>query len=318
MRISPLTSAHLPQAAALFVQSFQKQRRAVSVLPARMAKPQLVADLLADRAQARAGLAALEGERLLGYLAWYYAKDFRGTGRKGAYCPEWGHACAQADSAPIYQALYRAAATQWFAQGCQVHAITLLAHDRAAERDWFWNGFGLAVVDAARPLRPLDAPPNTDLHIRQAGPADARAFVDLDAEHRQHYTQAPVFMPRHPGFTAEDFHAHLSRPKNSIWLALDGETPAGFLRFEGYDFEGAAIVASGQTISINGAYMRPAYRRRGAGAAMLDAALRHYAGLGITCCSVDFESFNPEAANFWMKHFQPVCFSLLRVPETLP
>ena len=34
-----------------------------------------------------------------------------------------------------------------------MHAITLLAQDRAAERAWYWNGFGLTVVDAIRPIR---------------------------------------------------------------------------------------------------------------------------------------------------------------------
>ena len=47
-------------------------------------------------------------------------------------------------------------------------------------------------------------------------------------------------------------------------------------------------------------------------------ALRHYAGEGVTTCAVDFEAFNPEATAFWLRHFTPVCFSLMRVPEALP
>jgi hypothetical protein len=56
----------------------------------------------------------------------------------------------------VYQALYRAAAAQWSAAGCQVHAITLLAQDEEAKQAWFWQGFGLTVVDAVRPVRPLN------------------------------------------------------------------------------------------------------------------------------------------------------------------
>jgi hypothetical protein len=51
-------------------------------------------------------------------------------------------------------------------------------------------------------------------------------------------------------------------------------------------------------------------------AALLDAALRDYASQGFTCCAVNFESFNPEAVSFWMRYFEPVCLSVLRVPET--
>ena len=51
---------------------------------------------------------------------------------------------------------------------------------------------------------------------------------------------------------------------------------------------------------------------------MLDAALRYHAGLGKTCCAVDFEAFNPDATAFWLRHFQPVCLSLMRCPEVIP
>jgi hypothetical protein len=51
---------------------------------------------------------------------------------------------------------------------------------------------------------------------------------------------------------------------------------------------------------------------------MLDAALRDYAARDFRRCSVDFESFNPEAAAFWLRYFEPVCYSVLRVPERQP
>jgi hypothetical protein len=60
------------------------------------------------------------------------------------------------------------------------------------------------------------------------------------------------------------------------------------------------------------------YRGRKAAVALLDAALRDYADRGLTCCAVNFESFNPEAASFWMKYFDPVGLSVMRVPESSP
>ena len=56
--------------------------------------------------------------------------------------------------------------------------------------------------------------------------------------------------------------------------------------------------------------------RAGERAEDLDAALRDYADQGFTCCAVNFESFNPEAALFWPRYFDPVCYSLTRIPET--
>jgi hypothetical protein len=62
---------------------------------------------------------------------------------------------------------------------------------------------------------------------------------------------------------------------------------------------------------------RSASRGRGAGAAILDAPLGHYAAEGLTTCAVDYEGFNAEAAVFWPRWFTSVAYSLLRVPETL-
>ncbi|MCX5973471.1 MAG: hypothetical protein NTU59_02100 [Coprothermobacterota bacterium] len=50
--------------------------------------------------------------------------------------------------------------------------------------------------------------------------------------------------------------------------------------------------------------------------AMLNAVLRTYAQRGYARAALDFESFNPEAAVFWSRYFQPICFSLMRVPES--
>jgi GNAT superfamily N-acetyltransferase len=74
-------------------------------------------------------------------------------------------------------------------------------------------------------------------------------------------------------------------------------------------------VQSEKTIAITGAYTRPEYRGQRAAVSILDAAIQDYAAKGFERCSVDFESFNPEAAHFWMKYFQPVCLSLMRHPE---
>jgi ribosomal protein S18 acetylase RimI-like enzyme len=107
----------------------------------------------------------------------------------------------------------------------------------------------------------------------------------------------------------------LERPKNSVWLAEDHGKIAGFMRFEGYEFDGVASLEGDDGVIITGAYTRPAYRRQGAAVALLDAALRDYQSCRINYCAVTFESFNPEASSFWPRYFEPVCFSLLRVPE---
>lgn len=317
MEISAFHHDYVSEAAALFVQGYEKQRLKTPALPGLMADPGRVRSRLERLFATCPGVMAIDNDRLSGYMGWFLVDGFRGTNRKAAYVPEWGHACAAHAKARIYRAMYRAAAGQWAAANCRVHAISLLAHDGEAEKVWFWNGFGLTVVDAVRPMRPLDLPPVTDLQIRKATPDDAGALAELDAEHWRHYTQSPVFMAAHGARNAADQAAFLARPKNRVWLALDGDVLAGFLRYDGYDFDSVAIVESPEAVLVTGAYVRPAFRGRGAAAALLDSALRDYQALGFTSCAVNFESFNPEAVSFWAKYFEPVSFSLLRVPESL-
>lgn len=323
---TPLQSEHLPGAAALFIYNLKQQRLAVPILPAHMEDPKRVAGMLLSRISQEKGLAAWDGDRLAGYLTWFEIDDFRDTGRKAAYVPEWGHA-AGGDARRIHRALYRAAGEQWQAAGSQVHAITLLANDQAGCETWFWNGFGLGVVDAVRPMQEIaparakavapggDLLTGNGLNICQAHPEDASMLAELEVEHRRHYSLSPTFMaPRHVE-SPEEIGAFLSTSPNSMWLAMDGEHPVGFLRFASASEGAAAIVESDVTVAIVGAYVRAAYRGRGCAPALLNAAIRHYHQQGFTCCAVDFESFNPEAADFWMRYFTPVCFSLMRVPE---
>src|SRR6185369_15131341 len=96
------------------------------------------------------GVVALNGSKLVGYMGWYLVDHFRGTERKCAFCTEWGHGAIEEAKPEIYRAMYRVAAQYWSDSGCDAHGLTLLAHDRQAQEVWFWNGFGLTVVDAIR------------------------------------------------------------------------------------------------------------------------------------------------------------------------
>ncbi len=314
--VEPLDGGRVLDAAGLFVEEFRGLRRAVPVLSRELESIERVGEKLDG--MRRRSLAAFEDGRLVGYLAWWQIERFRGSGRRGAYIPEWGHGAAAGHRAAIYRALYRAASAEWAAAGCEVHAISLLAHDQEAREAWFWNGFGLAVVDGARTAVALDPEPRCNLSVRQARPEDAGVLSALDAEHVRHYASPPVFMTLPHPESAADFAAFMAQPKNSVWLAFDGAEPAGFMRFTGYDFDAVAVLVSDSAAFCNAAFVRPAYRGRGAGVGLLQAALRHYAGMGLRGLFTNFESFNPEAAGFWPRYFDLVCLSLMRVPETPP
>jgi GNAT superfamily N-acetyltransferase len=307
----PFTSLHAHEAAGLFVGSLDTLRSEVPAIPADLADVGAVAERLADMS----GVAAMEDGRLLGYLtAWFPIAGFRGTDRTGAYGPEWAHGAISDRRPAIDRALYRAASVSWAEAGCDVHAITLLADDAGAVETWFWSGFGMGTVDAVRAMVPLASTAPAGYVVRRAVMDDVPPLAVLDAEHARHYAAAPVFMVPPDMMDVAGWTAFLSRPGNTAWLAEDETGPFGFIRFD-REFGGADVVESTTGVFISGAYVRPAHRGRAAASSILDAALSHYGGEGLSFCAVDFEAFNPEATAFWLRHFAPVCYSLMRTPE---
>jgi ribosomal protein S18 acetylase RimI-like enzyme len=317
IEILPLQQEQLPAAAALWTAHFRELRRKVPSLPPAMEEEDCLVPRLGKLAQSGHGLAAWRGGELVGYLGWFVVEKFRAADRRAGYVPEWAHAVK--DSSPaITRALYREAAFRWAAEGCNTHAISLLAHDTRSLDTWVWNGFGLSVVDAIRSLDPLGAPVAAGFRLRPAGPADVDPLAALEAEHFRHYSAPPILMETRAPDDAPAFSQFLSKPDCGAWLAETGQEAVGYLRFESRSFGAAAIVRDPGTVAITGAYVRPAQRGNGVAAALLDAALRDFKDQGYQRCSVDFESFNPEAAQFWCRYFEPVSLSLIRVPEYIP
>jgi GNAT superfamily N-acetyltransferase len=321
MDIYPLKKKDIPAAAGLFIAGFKGLRQSFPMLPDGMEHPAVVSALIERLLAHSAGVAAYEDDHLLGYLGWWLVDGFRNSNRRAGYVPEWANAAVDDRKPAVYRALYRAAAEIWTKEGCNTHAITLLASDSQAIDTWFWNGFGLTVVDAVRgtgPLNPEDGtsqalPPEFTLH--KASLADAGVLAELEREHMQHYARSPIYMvPANPN-NEEEFNRFLVQPDNHAWLVFKDNEPAGYLRFEAKSNGAAEIVRGKGSTACTAAFLRPAYRGRGLTSALLESALVYFSSKNFHCCCVDFESFNPEAAAFWMRFFQPVCFSLVRVPE---
>jgi ribosomal protein S18 acetylase RimI-like enzyme len=313
--IQPFEKHYITEAASLFVRSYHRLREAVPALPERMLDPTCAESLLDRMLTRSSGAAAFDGSKLIGYLGWWIVDNFRDSPRRAGYVPEWGHATADENKPAVLRALYRAAAQRWHAEGCATHAVSFLADDLVERDTWFWSGFGLMVVDAVRPVTPIEAPRPDGYTLRRATPADAPALAELEAEHVVHYTQPPTLMYPFEGLDPDGYAAFVNNPANFAYLALQGDEPAGYLRFETEGHGSAEIVHGEGSAANTGAYVRSAHRGHGLAPALLAYALADFAALGFQRVSVDFESFNPEAAVFWPRYFTPVCFSVMRVPE---
>lgn len=313
---------HLPGAVAVFTSGLRALRRRVPALPVSFTGPQAARELLGGFLTPERALVALEGGQLVGYLGWAEYDTFRGVPRRAAASPEYGHGARRYRAVEIQRALYRAASARWWATGCGIYCVTDLAGNPGLERVWFESGFGMLVQDALRPLGPAAAlaglpmtSPTAGLVARRAAIADIPVLARLDAEHCRHYADPPVLMMPLTPQTEDDLARFLAHEPNSIWLAEIEGRAQGFLRFEP-ESHGAARISRGPgTISITGAFMRPAWRARGAATAMLAGAIADYTRRGFERMAVDYETINPEAMAFWPRYFKVVATSYLRVPE---
>ena len=315
--ITRFSPEHTDRAVTLFLTEFARLRSRVPAVPDTMAHPGTVTNRLDHLFSRCPGVVALRQGRPIGYLGWFTIDDFRHTGRRAAYCPAWGHATIQRDREQIYHLLHQAACEQWTNAGCQTHTITLLAHDKHAAQSFFFNAFGVTVIDAIRPIGTVNRVPDAGATIRKATLADLDTLATLESEHRRHYPRSPILMPGQD-LDPDTIRSGLADTVDSTWLAADDDRAIGFLRFEPSVKGASDIVASPTTAAISRAFVRPAHRCRGVATALLNTALSEYAQAGFTRCSVDFESFNPEARAFWLRSFTPVCLSVIRHPEATP
>jgi GNAT superfamily N-acetyltransferase len=243
-------------------------------------------------------------------------------GQHAVYSPEWANAAPLDESRSVYEALYTAWSAAWVSRGAVAHLVSLLAADRDMLPAWQWLGFGMLVLDGLRDLSPLPVPPSPHLQIRQVLPHAQGAFSEsdlallarFDRALLDHLLAAPCFWP-HEVEEASSFSgpAWLSAPGNALWFAYQGDEPLGYLGITPSSQDACTIIRDPGTASIVKAYTLPSARGSGVGAALLDHALLWARGQGFQRCSVDFESANLPACRFWMRWFDPVVYSLMRV-----
>jgi GNAT superfamily N-acetyltransferase len=228
-----------------------------------------------------------------------------------AYSPEWANGADVSDSRRIYQEMYARLSAVWMADGCLGHALTLMAHDPKAIDTWHWLGFGLGGVDGVRDLAPVLAATGR-VDIRRAGVADVEEVMALDEALRRHLASAPTFLPLHDGDGEEAFRRWLGNPEKAEWLAYQDDQIVASMKIGPANENACYVIRGGGTASIVGAYTEEAARGHGIGSELLNRSLEWASREGYVRCAVDFEPHNIQAARFWPRYFEPVCYSLVR------
>jgi GNAT superfamily N-acetyltransferase len=322
MQIEKLREGHWEDAAGLVAAAVRRLRQEVTVLPPQYTEAAAVLPLLAELAGRVPGVAAVERGQLVGFLCAMSLGSFKG--KRGAFSPAWANGAMAEDARRIYQAMYAALAPDWLLSGCVVHTVQLLAHDAAGREGLYWLGFGLNNVDAIRDLAPVD-PGNPgspgarageaqqqELTIRRATVADVDVVAELGEGLQRHLADSPVYLPYLHREAAADHAAWLAQADNRQWLAFRGGQPVAELRCEPANYTALAMAADPGTVFITSAYTVPAERNTGVAGALLGTLLAEVRAAGYVRCATDFESANLPGARFWLHHFQPTAYAVVR------
>jgi GNAT superfamily N-acetyltransferase len=295
---------HLAEAAGLVAQRCRDLRQHVSLIPGRYERTEVIVPLLEGLVHRPGAVAILDG-RLTGFLTGFILEEF--MGRRSAYSPEWANGACGDESGRIHLEMYRHLSARWLAEGCAQHVVTMLAHDQAGAAAWQWLGFGLIVVDAVRGLEPVDGEAAA-VEIRRAGPADLAEVNALGRALEAHMLAAPAFWVE----PASDAAERLGDPSHAFWLAYqDGQVVAG-IGLEPELWDGCDVVRDEGTIVIVSAHTCEHARGRGVATALLNRSLEWAQAENYERCAVDFQTANLEATRFWMRYFEPVCYSMSR------
>ncbi|MDD5265171.1 MAG: GNAT family N-acetyltransferase [Candidatus Bipolaricaulis sp.] len=310
LRIVKLEKEHVEEAARLVGRRCAALRTSVSSLPPACDDPATFPGRLLRLVDRGVGVAAFEGDRMVGLLGAYSIGTLHG--RPCMLSPEWGNGAEPAVARRAVEAMYREVAPEWLRRGGEIHAICALAHDAAALEGWAWIGFGRMVCDALRSLDPISVAPD-GVQVRRAGPGDIGVVLPLARGLREHLATPPIYVLGEE--SSEDraaWEATLRDPTMAVWLAAREDATLGYLRQGPATRDACDVIVDEGTTSITGAYVEPTARGGGVATALLARAIDWGREQGYVRCSVDFETANGSAARFWMRHFAPVVVSLGR------
>ena len=142
----PLKDEHLEDAALLVSRRYQRLCEQIPHLPNRYAQMDTLLPLLQNiQDAAGTGVAAIRGNRLVGFLTGWQMPSFRG--KRSTYSPEWANAADPEDSAHIYEEMYSQLADAWVEDKYVAHYISLALDgfwdDLSRCRPWFGIDPGL-------------------------------------------------------------------------------------------------------------------------------------------------------------------------------
>ncbi|HEX2947757.1 MAG TPA: GNAT family N-acetyltransferase [Clostridia bacterium] len=314
MQIVDFTEKQIEQAILIGRQNYDAEREYAAVLP-----PVDIWPDMCGFAENGLGVAAFEGERMLGFLCCYppFNNAFQSTDATGVFSPIHGNGAIAEGKGEIYARMYQAAAEKWVKAKASSHAVSLYAHDTVAQEQFFRYGFGIRCMDAIRPMEeirpmvetiPQNCPQDCSQYtFRELTPDEFILAYPLYAMLGEHMACSPSFMVH--SHSQETFYDSIT-DESRFFAALNGNKIIAFLRIAN---SGETFITDASDLRyVDGAYCLPEYRGTGIYKSLLNFVIGTLRKEGFKRFGVDFESINPTAYRFWSKYFSIYTHSVVR------
>lgn len=306
MIIVDFTKDWISAAEQLALENYREEKLAVPLLPETPNLPSL--EKLTEN---HLGVAAVEGEELLGFLGAYgpWEPVFCTPNVRGVFTPIHAHGAQRQKRTMIYQRMYQAAADKWVAAGASSHAVSLYAHDTAAQEAFFTYGFGRRCMDLIRDLSVLPGVVPAQCSYFELPASRQQEIRHLRKALSDHLAQSPCFVCQ----SDEVFRIWITQRENNPPRTFVAERDGHIVAYMEVTKEGENFVVSSPDIrNICGAYCLPDYRGENVAPGLLCYITGVLRAEGFARLGVDCESFNPTALHFWSKYFAAYTHSVVR------
>ena len=306
MQIVDFATAHIEQAMQIAKQNYEDERHHVSALPPIETVPDL-----APYVENGLGVAAFEGDNMTGFLCAIgpFKNAFRSTDVIGVFSPMGAHGAIGGNRANTYAYMYQAAGEKWACAGAASHAVCLYAHEREIQEQFFRYGFGLRCIDAIRSMNGVDEPLCEGYEFAELTSDEFIQVLPLVHMLDAHMAASPSFILR-PSDTEESFVNKVRQCHPTILVAKKNGQIVAYLRAER---EGETFLCKMDGYAhVMGAFCLPEHRGKGLHQKLLYLMIQNLNAQGYTRFGVDFESINPAAYCFWLKHFDAFTHSVVR------
>jgi ribosomal protein S18 acetylase RimI-like enzyme len=139
--------------------------------------------------------------------------------------------------------------------------------------------------------------------VRRANVDDAALIASLNADVQAVHAEVLPwrFKPSDGRAHASEAAAFLAKPESLVFIAEVAGEPAGYVHAEIIRRPETSLVHPYEAIYIHAISVRPTYRRRGVGSALIEAVRAAGRAAGIELLTLDIWAFNDTARQFFSR-----------------